>query len=112
MGVKFKSLDEARRYANQVVSSDRGGNFKFVSLNMYEGSSGEGSCATLPNTIGLARYHWDQGSVLHELAHLATDGNHSPRFLTVFLSLVFAYMGQWYFIVYRDAFIREKILRR
>ena len=111
-GAKFKDLDEVRDYVGFVTGSALWRNSDGLPQHVRVFSLGDldYSESHKPNEIWLARRHWDQQVVLHELAHFFhKDFGHPGNFVAAYLTLVEWFMGKEFARRYRAAFIREGI---
>lgn len=113
-GHRFACFEDLTRFVDFVVKSG-------VMQNLNPGApckvivkcngDHDYSEAVMPNTIWIAKTHWEPSIVLHELAHITLqDGAHSRDFLYTYLRLVRAFLGEVYYDLYLAAFQREKLI--
>lgn len=111
-GQIFSDLDQVRAFVAFVTGSSMWRNRLCApqSIQVYSLGDLKYSQAKHPNEIWLARRHWNQQVVLHELAHFwAKPEGHGPRFIGAYLTLMEWFMGEEYASRYREAFKREGI---
>ena len=114
-GCIFSSLDEARTFANFVAVEY---SFRYTECPrvIQVKCNGERDCSEAigPNTIWLCRDHWCAAVVLHELAHFLAPPKaetHGEEFIACYLHLLTDFMGAAYDRIYKEAFIRNGLMK-
>lgn len=96
-GATFSTIQNAQSYVDFVTAShfwkDCGKYERPESIKVYDWGDSVTSEARDPHEIWLARRHWTQQSVLHELSHFLAPEGHGPKFVRAYLSVIAHFMG-------------------